>query len=94
MSEPDRKLTALVTGASGGIGEELARLFAADGHDLVLVARSEEKLRRLAGELGAKHNVAARVLASDLCAPRRRGRYSTSSRARASLWTRSLTTLA
>ena len=66
MSEPDRKLTALVTGASGGIGEELARLFAADGHDLVLVARGEEKLRRLAEELGSKHNVAARVLASDL----------------------------
>ena len=59
-------MTALVTGASGGIGEELARLFAADGHDLVLVARSEEKLRRLAEELGAKHNVSARVVASDL----------------------------
>ena len=55
-----------MTGASGGIGEELARLFAADGHDLVLVARGEEKLRRLAEELGSKHNVAARVLASDL----------------------------
>src|SRR3712207_8645019 len=66
MSETKRKLTALVTGASGGIGEELARLFAADGHDLVLVARGEEKLRRLSEEFGAKHGVAARVLASDL----------------------------
>jgi len=66
MSEPTRKLTALVTGASGGIGEELARLFAADGHDLVLVARGEEKLRRLSEELGAKHKVSARVVASDL----------------------------
>src|ERR1051325_400430 len=66
MTEQKRKLTALVTGASGGIGEELARLFAADGHALVLVARSEEKLRRLAEELGAKHGVAVRVLASDL----------------------------
>ena len=66
MSETTRKLTALVTGASGGIGEELARLFAADGHDLVLVARSEEKLNGLAGELSAKHNVTARVVASDL----------------------------
>jgi short-subunit dehydrogenase len=69
MSEATPKLTALVTGASGGIGEELARLFAADGHDLVLVARGEEKLRRLAEELGAKHNVAARVVPSDLSRP-------------------------
>jgi short-subunit dehydrogenase len=60
------KLTALVTGASGGIGEELARLFAADGHDLVLVARSRDKLARLSDELRAKHGVGARVLASDL----------------------------
>lgn len=69
MSEPGGKLTALVTGASGGIGEELARLFAAGGHDLVLVARGEERLRRLAGELETKHNVAAHVLASDLSRP-------------------------
>jgi short-subunit dehydrogenase len=62
----EAKMTALVTGASGGIGEELARLFAADGHGLVLVARGEEKLRRLADELESKHNVGARVLASDL----------------------------
>jgi short-subunit dehydrogenase len=64
MSET--KMTALVTGASGGIGEELARLFAADGHDLVLVARSRDKLSRLAGELQDAHGVAAHVLAADL----------------------------
>jgi len=63
------QLTALITGASGGIGEEIARLFADDGHNLVLVARSMEKLVLLAGELGLGHNVAARVIVSDLARP-------------------------
>lgn len=63
------KMTALVTGASGGIGEELARLFAAGGHDLVLVARSRDKLARLAAELKDAHGVSARVVASDLSRP-------------------------
>ena len=62
-------MTALVTGASGGIGEDLARLFAADGHDLVLVARSRDKLARLGDELSGKHSVSARVIASDLARP-------------------------
>ncbi|PYS82497.1 MAG: short-chain dehydrogenase [Acidobacteria bacterium] len=63
------KMTALVTGASGGIGLELARLFAADGHRLVLVARSKDKLSELSEELGDKHNVSARVLSADLARP-------------------------
>jgi uncharacterized protein len=67
MSE--QKMTALVTGASGGIGLELARLLAADGHDLVLTARSGDKLARVAEELSGKHNVVARVLVADLARP-------------------------
>ena len=64
-----QKMTALVTGASGGIGEDLARLFAEDGHDLVLVARSRDRLARIGEELSAGHGVSARVIASDLARP-------------------------
>jgi short-subunit dehydrogenase len=64
----DGRQTALITGASGGIGLELARLFAAGGYDLVLVARSAGKLEELAGEL-RRHGVAARALAKDLAKP-------------------------
>jgi uncharacterized protein len=61
--------TALVTGASGGIGLELARLFAGDGHDLVLVARSEGKLHEIGEQLEQAHGIAATVIASDLSKP-------------------------
>lgn len=61
---------ALITGASGGIGLELAKLFATDGHDLVLVARSADALQKLATELSGTHGIRARVIARDLCDPR------------------------
>jgi short-subunit dehydrogenase len=60
------KQTALITGASSGIGLDLAHLFAEDGHDVVLVARSEDKLRALAEELVTKHGIAAHVVVADL----------------------------
>ena len=60
---------ALVTGASMGIGKELAKLFAADGRDVVLVARSEDKLRSLAEELERTHAVSAHVISADLTDP-------------------------
>ena len=60
---------ALITGASGGIGEDLARLIAAGGCDVVLLARSAPKLQTLADELSRAHTISATVLAIDLSAP-------------------------
>jgi short-subunit dehydrogenase len=64
------KTMTLVTGASAGIGAELARVFAERGHDLILVARSEGKLQALADELSRKHRIRAEVIAMDLGDPR------------------------
>ena len=58
--------TALVTGASSGIGLELAKIFARNRTDLVLVARSEDKLNDLAHELRQKFSVQVKVVAADL----------------------------
>jgi short-subunit dehydrogenase len=61
---PDR--TCLVTGASSGIGAELASQLAARGHGVTLVARREAKLRELADDLAARTGVRAEVVAADL----------------------------
>jgi short-subunit dehydrogenase len=60
--------TVLITGASGGIGYELAKLFARDHHNLILIARSGDKLAQIATELRAQ-NVTVKTIALDLATP-------------------------
>lgn len=60
---------ALITGASSGIGAEFARQLAARKSNLVLVARSEDKLIQLANELGRTHQITAQHVAIDLTSP-------------------------
>jgi len=68
MNPPARE-TVLVTGASSGIGRELARCFAADGSALILTARTTAALETLAAELRAKHNISVYVIPADLTRP-------------------------
>lgn len=65
----EHKTTTLITGASSGIGLELARLFAKDGHNLILVARSRSRLESLAAELQASHPIETYVIEQDLSVP-------------------------
>ena len=59
--------TALVTGATSGIGLSIARQLAGHGHDLVLVARNRDRLETLAGEVSRQFRVECEVLVADLC---------------------------
>lgn len=61
--------TALVTGASAGIGVDLAECFAKDGYNLILSARSDAALKEVAARLAQKHNVTATAIAVDLGVP-------------------------
>src|SRR5438105_752473 len=61
--------TTLITGASSGIGEAFARKLAARGHNLLLVARTEEKLVMLCSELGRSQSIRAQYVAMDLAEP-------------------------
>ena len=61
--------TVLITGASGGIGKELANRFVKDGYNMVLVARSEDKLAELAKEYREAYDVQVTVYAKDVSLP-------------------------
>jgi short-subunit dehydrogenase len=66
LPAPDPDSTCLVTGASSGIGADVARSLAARGHGVTLVARRAERLERLAGELRDRHGVRVETVACDL----------------------------
>lgn len=61
--------TALITGASNGIGYELAKIHAENGHNLIIVARSRNKLDELKRELEEKHNISVLCIGKDLSLP-------------------------
>lgn len=66
-------MTVLITGASVGIGRELARIFAENGHDLILVARNVEQLQQVAAECESLNKIKARILQKDLSLPNAAG---------------------
>ena len=66
LPPPDSRSTCLVTGASSGIGAEIARGLAARGHGVTLAARREDRLRELAAELERDHGIRAETIALDV----------------------------
>ena len=76
LPTPKENTTAIVTGASSGIGAEIARELARRGHGLTLVARREDRLKALADELARAHAVRAEVIAADLTDADSRGERS------------------
>ena len=74
LPPPDPGTTCLITGASSGIGAEIARELAARGLGVTLVARREERLRELADEIAESYSVEAEVVTGDVSSERGRKR--------------------
>ncbi len=74
LPKPDHHTTVVITGASSGIGSELARGLGRRGFSLLLVARRRERLDDLANEVGQEYSVAVEVLPLDLGDPKGRGK--------------------
>lgn len=66
MGKPDGRSFVLITGATAGIGYELAKIYANDGYNLVLIARNSEKLEKVKTELNLIYNVSIHTLSIDL----------------------------
>ena len=82
LPEPSVSSTALVTGASSGIGAAIAKELASRDYAVTLVARREERLSSLATEISSEHGVAAEVVACDLADPAERDRLESELRSR------------
>ncbi len=66
LPRPSENTTVAITGASSGIGEEIARVLTARGHSVTLIARRKDRLEKIAKDLESAHSVEVRVLCADL----------------------------